>query len=461
MPELEHVPSLAAPAGARPRRSLILAGGGMRVAYQAGVLRALEEEGLTFFHADGTSGGTINLAMLLSGHSPAEMCERWRTLNVREFVSLLPIRKYLRGLNWPAFGGASGITQHVYPHLGIDVDKIRAAQGIEGTFNVCNYSDKTNVAVPHREIDEELLVAGVSLPMMMPAVRRNGALYLDSVWIKDANPSEAVRRGCEEIWLVWCIGNTGVYRDGAFNQYVHMIELSANGGLFEELEHLRIESGAGPPRLHVIKPEYPLPLDPDFYLGRISAGALLASGYRDAKRYLAARSEDGVPYDANATRMRDPVPGAAFADRLSGSATIDGVAGALAVEVRVDLRDAERFLAGPDRTGELVGIVDADALGGSVPAKAGSFRLAERHLVYELTLEQSGRELSVVVRVPTRPWGRAEVTLSGSRVGSGELPAGLRHELRRFRSLQATGIDSIGERARIVAGVGRVLARGH
>jgi len=292
-------------------------------------------------------------------------------------------------------------------------------------------------------------------------VRRDGALYLDSVWIKDANPSEAVRRGCEEIWLVWCIGNTGVYRDGAFNQYVHMIELSANGGLFEELEHLRIESGAEPPRLHVIKPEYPLPLDPDFYLGRISAGALLASGYRDAKRYLAARSEDGVPYDANATRMRDPVPGAAFADRLSGSATIDGVAGALAVDVRVDLRDAERFLAGPDRTGELVGIVDADALGGSVPAKAGSFRLADRQLVYELTLEQSGRELSVVIRVPTRPWGRAEVTLSGSRVGSGELRSGLRHELRRFRSLQATGSDSIGERARIVAGVGRVLARGH
>jgi len=66
-----------------------------------------------------------------------------------------------------------------------------------------------------------------------------------------------------------------------------------------------------------------------------------------------------------------------------------------------------------------------------------------------------------VIRVPTRPWGRAEVTLSGSRVGSGELRSGLRHELRRFRSLQATGIDSIGERARIVAGVGRVLGRGH
>jgi len=466
VPELEHVPSLAAPEGARPRRSLILAGGGMRVAYQAGVLRAFEEEGLTFFHADGTSGGTINLAMLLSGHSPAEMCERWRTLNVREFVSLLPLRKYLRGLNWPAFGGASGITQRVYPHLGIDVDKIKAARGIEGTFNVCNYSDKTNRAVSHREIDQELLVAGVSLPMMMPPVRRDGALYVDSVWIKDANPSEAVRRGCEEIWLVWCIGNTGVYRDGAFNQYVHMIELSANGGLFEELERLRVEAGSEPPRLHVIKPEYPLPLDPDFYLGRISAAALLATGYRDAKKYLGSRSEDGVPYDSTATRMRDPLPGASFADRLTGSAVIDGTPGALAVEVRVDIRDFERFSTGPDRTGDLVGIVDADALGDSLPAKAGSFRLADGHLQYELTLDHRGRELSLIVRVPTRPWRRADVTLydgpaaGGSIAGTGELRSGLFHEIRLLRSLQATGTDSIRERAEIVARTARILVRG-
>src|SRR5215471_13106361 len=150
---MEHVP-LAAAEGAQPRRSLVLAGGGMRVAYQAGVLRALEEEGLGFAHADGTSGGTINLAMLLSGSTPAEMCERWRTLNVHEFVSFLPLRKYLRSLSWPAFGGADGLVRHVYPHLGIDVERIRGARGIEGTFNVCNYTTKENVAVPHAEVDE-------------------------------------------------------------------------------------------------------------------------------------------------------------------------------------------------------------------------------------------------------------------------------------------------------------------
>ena len=42
-----------------PKRALILAGGGMRVAYQAGVMKAMQEEGLLFIHADGASGGIL------------------------------------------------------------------------------------------------------------------------------------------------------------------------------------------------------------------------------------------------------------------------------------------------------------------------------------------------------------------------------------------------------------------
>ena len=145
---MEHVPALAAGKAPGPRRSLILAGGGMRVAYQAGVLRALEEEEMRFVHADGTSGGTINLAMLLAGVAPIEMCQRWSTLRVRDFVSRLPLARYLRGPKLADFGNADGLVKRVYPHLGIDVDRIHGASGIEGTFNVCSYTDKTNVVVP-------------------------------------------------------------------------------------------------------------------------------------------------------------------------------------------------------------------------------------------------------------------------------------------------------------------------
>ena len=53
----------------KPGRSaaLILAGGGIRVAWQAGAVQALHESGLRFSHGDGTSGGIFTLGMLMSG----------------------------------------------------------------------------------------------------------------------------------------------------------------------------------------------------------------------------------------------------------------------------------------------------------------------------------------------------------------------------------------------------------
>src|SRR5579872_616557 len=144
-----------------PRRSLILAGGGMRVAYQAGVLRALEEAGLTFEHADGSSGGIMNVAMLLSGLSPKEMIQRWEALPVRDFVSFLPLEKYFSSQDIPALGDARGVVDKVFPHLGIDVSKIRAAQNIAGTFNVCNFTRKTYETIANDRVTLDHLVAGI------------------------------------------------------------------------------------------------------------------------------------------------------------------------------------------------------------------------------------------------------------------------------------------------------------
>jgi len=42
--------------------------------------------------------------------------------------------------------------------------------------------------------------------------------------------------------VLWCIANTARWGRGALEQYVHMIELSANGALFAELD--RSSTGA-------------------------------------------------------------------------------------------------------------------------------------------------------------------------------------------------------------------------
>jgi predicted acylesterase/phospholipase RssA len=303
------------------RRSLVLAGGGMRVAYQAGVLAALERAGLRFHHVDGSSGGTMNLSMLLCGQDSDEIGQRWRELRQRDFATPLSWRDYLGTLRWPALSGAQGVREKVFPQLGIDPDVIRRATGVVGTYNVCNFATKTAEVVEHRDIDLDLLVAAVSLPMLMPAVERSGTPYTDAVWIRDSNIPEAVARGSDEIWLVWCIGNTPAYHNGLFRQYVHMIEMAANGSLLRDLGYIADRWPQRPVRVHVIKPEYPLPLDPAYFTGQIDAATLIALGYQDACRYLDNPAPLSAPWQPGITQMREAPAGAAARLVLAGSFT--------------------------------------------------------------------------------------------------------------------------------------------
>jgi predicted acylesterase/phospholipase RssA len=307
------------------KRSLILAGGGARLAYQAGVIKALEEEGFSFSHFDGTSGGIFNTAMLSSGIEAKDMATRWRKVNVMHFSSLLPFKSYFSKKTFAAFGDADGMINKVYPTLGIDVAKMNANTSIDATFNVCNFSKKTIEVFSNRNVTLQHLVAGMSLPIFMPAIKINGDWYTDAVWIKDANITEALKRNVKEIWLVWAIGNSHEFLNGTFNQYVHMIEISANGGLLLDLEQIEKLNSEKPSAektiLHVIKPEFPLPLDPDLMFNKINADELINRGYADAKSYLQQKTEQGVAPDYKASMMNEP--GAILVFRSTFSGMID------------------------------------------------------------------------------------------------------------------------------------------
>lgn len=405
-----------------PKRSLVLAGGGMRLSYQAGAIRALFETGLCFAHVDGTSGGAINLAMLFSGLSPIEMCDLWRTLNPADFVSMIPMKDYLNVPDLIAMGDADGVVNKVFPHLGIDIEKIRAVQGMEGTFNVCNYTRKTNEVILHQQIDVDYLVAGMSLPMFLPPVAKGDYLYVDSAFIRDANLKEAVRRGADELWVVWVLGNTNQYKGGFLNQYVQMLEMSANGALHDDFEWIseintRIEQGetvygrTTPIKLHLIKPEYPLPLDPDLLTARIDNATLIDMGYADAKNYLRCMSEDGLPFEPETTKMKEYQGGLAFRETLTGAFALgetDPQAGeekgkasgtALSMQAAVRLHDVDRFIADPDHTGSITGHISFAPLGNNLPAKSGVFNLFSpdgdhKHKIisYGLAFEHEGQD---------------------------------------------------------------------
>lgn len=371
------------------RRSLVLAGGGMRVAWQTGVVRALTEQGIGFDHVDGTSGGILTSGMLLSGQGAAEMTRRWSDLDVRDFTSPLPLTDYLRG-PWalPAMGDADGLLTKVFPHLGIDCAAIREST-VEGTFNVVDFVTKTCVAVPHTEVDPELLAAGMSLPLAMPPLRRGDRVWTDAVWVKDANVTEALRRGADEVWLVWAIGNSPYWGDGPLEQYVHMIEMSANGALFAELEAAR-QAGRDF-RLHVVRPRHPLPLDSELYAGRISTATLIDTGYRDAWEYLDQATPAGVAQDHTCTAMTEPSVGVRLTERLRGRLGADD----LTLVVTTELALEEPVTPGPTR---VVGHVDHEPWGGRVPLADGRVGVEGSAVVHRARVRVDGRWVELSAR---------------------------------------------------------------
>ena len=493
MSTLSHVPPIAADASSESR-ALILAGGGMRVAYQAGVVKALHEEGLRFSHADGSSGGTINLAALLSGVTPDELCGRWRTLNVHDFVSLLPLPDYLH-VNLPALGSAGSLEHKVYPELGIDLAKVKAATGINASFNVCRFDTKTVVPLSQQQLDLSRLVAAASLPMFMPAVRCDGATWTDAVWIQDANLLAAIQRGARELWVVWCIGDTPQFKNGTFNQYVHMIEMSAIGALNKELEAIaqfnrRIESGETiwghdrPIVVHLVKPEYPLPLDPAFYLGHIDAATLIDLGYADARRYLYNRLPQGIALAPGATKTLTPGVGVRFREMMTGGFSLrasDPVDGAkqgaqtpLSMHASIYIPDIRAFIADPQHRAPLAGHIDFAPFGLAIPAESGTFQLFAptkdadiTWMVYDLGFRHNGKSYYLaghkIVRIgaPWKLWPDTTTLYTtlhegtdatGSVIGAGVLRLGASELLKLLRTLHATDADAPGDVRRAIGG---------
>lgn len=497
-----HVPAFAAPPDdTGPKRALILSGGGIRLSYQAGVLRALAEDRRTFQHIDSSSGGSLNNAMLFSGLAPEEMCDRWRTLNIRDTISLLPLKEYLQVNELTALGDSDGLRKKVYPHLGIDVEKINAARGLQGTFNLFNYDLKVNLALPHQELTTDFLVAGMSLPGTLPPVEIDGTPYLDSAFVLDANPLEAVRRGAEELWLVWALGNTGHYNGGAFGIYMNLLQIASNGGLNMQFDRIldlnaRIERGepaygqTRPIRLHLIQPTYPLPLDPALYLGQIDNASLIDMGYSDARGYLARRGEEGVALAPESLRQISDGVGITFQETAQGGIALgetdpkadQGASTELKLHATVRIHDVERFISDPDHTGELFAHIDYPPIGTNISGWKGTFNLFEpagdaatKRIVYEIAFDHAGESYYLAgvkeirdnfggdlwrdaTRIRTRIHRGTDAT--GPVVATGVLTLGLQDVIHLVKSFHAIDTATFAEKKEAVLTFGRFFLGG-
>ncbi len=435
MQNSKHIPQGAAADQFDPpdiKRALILPGGGMRLSYAAGVIDEIFARGLKFHLMDGTSGGSLSLAMLLSGLKTDEICERWCSLSMMDTISFTTPKEYIDDPCFVSAGSAQGFREKVFPHLGINIDKIRSAEGMQATFNVCNFSTKTNEVIRHQEITEDFLVAGISLPGTLPPVEINGVNYLDSGFIQDANLLDVVKAGANELWLVWIMGNIPQYRSGLLNFYVQMLEMSANGALGKEIMQIaeinqRIQNGetvyghSRQIKLHLIKPAHPLPLDSALYTGQITHAQLIEMGRNNAKDYFADQPSQGVSLNPSILQMTTQSPGIFFNETMSGGFALgtndpetgkkagNRAATELTIRVDVNIDDIDQFIEQVDHPGQLTGYVDFAPLGMNMRAQQGVFNLFSptdnpemKYMIYELAFEHQNQSYYLAGRKEVR-----------------------------------------------------------
>ncbi|MFI5177820.1 MAG: patatin-like phospholipase family protein [Vicinamibacterales bacterium] len=375
-----------------PKRSLIMAGGGLKVGFQAGVLQVwLDEAGLTFDHADGASGGCFNLAMYCQGMSGKQMADNWRDYD--PFIGAAPnFAGPGEFAHQQSFFTLDTMRQRLFPKWGLDWNRIRAGTRL-GTFNLCNFSKKRLEVVTNAGMDEDRLVSAVSLPIWFPPVKINGDLYIDAVYLTDANVAEAIRRGADEIWAIWTVSTRDEWRPGFVEQYFQIIETVADGNFFAIWERINQNNQAiaagntgefgRPIALKLLQAE--VPVDYLFNFSRDRMAEAVNLGVDMARAWCRAQ---GVALGPPVTQ---PTPAKArtslqFSEQMKGFVAPAGDFQAgfglgqkqnkkLDVALTIATDDANAFITDPSHAMNVTGFADSPWLGGRVPVDAGDFNL--------------------------------------------------------------------------------------
>jgi predicted acylesterase/phospholipase RssA len=377
-----------------PKRSLILAGGGLKVAFQAGVLQVwLDEAGLEFDHADGASGGVFNLAMYCQGMTGRQIADNWRRTDLIDGIRLnVP---HLETLGFaPSLFTLDGYRQHVFPSWGLDWSAI-AQSPVDATFNVYNFTRHELAVLPPAQMTEDHLCACVALPMWFPPVVIDGETYIDSVFITDANLEEAIRRGADELWVVWTVSRRSEWNNGFVANYFQIIEASANGHFnricrrIEQSNQQIAHGGAGefgrPIALKILAAEVPL-----HYLVNLSNDRLVEAVNLGVEKGRQWCQQMGIAFTPGPDPLPPP-PGARtsleFTEQMKGFVALGEpeyergydkgkLAGlSLLVRLTISMDDVDRFVTDPQHLANAAGYVECSAFGGRRTVTDGKFNL--------------------------------------------------------------------------------------
>ncbi|HEY5785962.1 MAG TPA: patatin-like phospholipase family protein [Microlunatus sp.] len=207
-------------------RALLLAGGGLKIAFQAGVLQVwLDELRQTFDQADAVSAATFNLAMICSGQDGTTIADHWRA-----FRPLRAISPSARALTGESLLTLNRLRANILPTWSLDWTKINTTP-LSATFNVYNFTKQRVEAIPSEAMTEQLLLAAASLPTWFPPVTIDDDTYVDAIHALPTNLPLVLDRGADELWIIWTTSTAGVWRAGYLSQYFQIFEEATNSRL--------------------------------------------------------------------------------------------------------------------------------------------------------------------------------------------------------------------------------------
>jgi hypothetical protein len=233
--------------------------------------------------------------------------------------------------------------------------------------------------------------------MWFPPVRVNGQTYIDAVYLTDANIEEAIRRGADELWIIWTVSDRDEWRDGFVANYFQIIETAAVGNYKAALKRIAANNdavargGHGQYGRHIevkeLKAEVPIHYLVNFSQDRMAE--TVNQGVNQGRAWCAAQ---GIPLKHHTGQYSDAVdtvqtrlwfteemkgfmsPGEPDYDRAArlGRERNDR----LMFHLTITVNGVNRFVTNPAHdTDDLKGWVEAPAFGGRRPVEKGWFNL--------------------------------------------------------------------------------------
>jgi hypothetical protein len=334
------------------------------------------------------------------------------------------------------------------------------------------------------------------------------------VYLTDANLMEAIRRGADELWIIWTVSRKARWKGGFIDTYFQIIETAANGHLQRDLDRIAAnnkatESGGTGEFGRVIKVEMLAAEVPLHYLVNVASPdftAAVEQGIADARawcreRGLTLTSDFGRGTELMALTFRETMQGP-FAlgatdpeeGRKKGLAA--GTSLALHGHIRIDGFD--RFVNEQDHGGILTGTIDFDAApftkgmsastglfnlfkpaGRSASAPRGWYRLSRsantdtgklKHFIYDVAFEYGGKQYYFAghkdVREGGELWGDTTTLYArlhegtdrtGKIIGAGVLTLGAKDLVNLLSTVEVQNANSEAERLGVIFRFGRLF----